>query len=231
MLALTPPARPVPEIFWCRNGNIGRRVVVAFANLKDMLKGFRGWRLCIALSSAALLSSASLLGGQAGAKKQAKATSAPVENSLQHQLRHQIQVLPYYSVFDYITFTLEGGKVTLSGHVLRPTMRNHAEAAVKSIEGVTSLTNLIEVLPKSPSDDEARRAVYRVIFEDSILQRYATSEVPPIHIILKGGAVTLEGVVANESDKNLAGSRAASVSGIAGVKNNLAVRIKESVSN
>jgi hyperosmotically inducible protein len=196
-----------------------------------MLKELRGRKLWVALSGAALLLPASLLGGQAKANKQAKATSAPAENTLQHQVRHQIQVLPYYSVFDYITFTLDGSKVTLSGQVLRPTLRNHAEGAIKSIEGVSSVTNLIEVLPKSPADDQARRAVYRAIFEDPVLQRYATSEVPLIHIVVKDGAITLEGVVDRESDKSLAGSRAAGVSGIAAVKNSLAIHIKQSAAN
>jgi hyperosmotically inducible protein len=171
----------------------------------------------------------SLDGQQAAGKKQIKAPSASKaeENTLQHQVRHQIQVLPYYSVFDYITFTIDEGKVTLTGHVLRPTLRNNAEAGVKTIEGVTSVTNLIAVLPKSPSDDDARRAVYRAIFEDSTLQRYAVSDVPQIHIVLENGGVYLEGVVASESDKNLAGARASSVTGITGVKNNLAVRTKD----
>jgi osmotically-inducible protein OsmY len=170
----------------------------------------------------------SLYGQQAAGRKPIMASSASKaeENPLQHQVRHQIQALPYYSVFDYITFAIDGGKVTLTGHVLRPTLRNSAEAGVKTIEGVTSVTNLIAVLPKSPSDDDARRAVYRAIFEDSTLQRYAVSDVPQIHIVLEDGAVYLEGFVASEADKNLAGTRASGVSGVTGVKNNLAVHTK-----
>jgi hyperosmotically inducible protein len=155
----------------------------------------------------------------------------PEENSLSHEIRHQLLVLPYYSVFDYIAFSLNAGRVTLTGQVLRPTLRTDAETAVKSIEGVTSVNNRIEVLPKSPADDDLRRAVYRAIFEDSALQRYAVSEVPAIHIILKSGSVTLEGTVGAESDKNLAGTRAASVAGVSGVKNNLTIHPKETARN
>ncbi len=175
--------------------------------------------LCLAVPSSTI---------QEPSKKNApKVTVKPEEHSLAHDVRHQLQVLPYYSVFDYITFDLQGGKVTLSGQVVRPTLRADAEAAVRSIEGITTVNNLIEVLPKSPADDELRRGVYRAIFEDVVLQRYAVSAVPAIHILVKEGAITLEGAVASESDKNLAASRAASVSGVAGVKNRLAVRTKD----
>jgi len=140
-------------------------------------------------------------------------------------------VLPYYSVFDYIAFTLEGGKVTLTGYVLRPTLRGDAEAAVKSLEGVSSVKNLIEVLPKSSTDDDSRRAVYRAIFEDSTLQRYAVSDVPVIHILLRNGEVTLEGVVSSEAEKNLASTRASSVFGITGVINHISIHPKNAPAN
>jgi hyperosmotically inducible protein len=140
-------------------------------------------------------------------------------------------VLPYYSVFDYITFRLDGDKVTLTGYVLRPTLRSDAEAAVKSLEGISSVKNLIEVLPKSSVDDDSRRAVYRAIFEDSTLQRYAVSDVPVIHILLRSGEVILEGVVSSEAEKNLASTRASSVSGITSVKNNISIHPKTAPAN
>jgi osmotically-inducible protein OsmY len=157
-----------------------------------------------------------------------KSLTVPEESALAREIRHQLQVLPYYSVFDYIAFTLNGSKVTLAGHALRHGMRQDAEAAVRSIEGVSSVTNLIEILPKSQADDDLRRAVYRAIYEDSELQRYAVSEIPAIHIIVRDSSVTLEGGVQNDNDKKLAGSRAGGVAGISGVTNNLVVRAKAS---
>jgi hyperosmotically inducible protein len=165
-----------------------------------------------------------------GAKAPAAAPKSE-EPQLSHEIRHQLFVLPYYSVFDYIAFTLDGDKVILTGYVQRPTLRADAEAAIKSLEGVASVKNLIEVLPKSPSDDDFRRAVYRAIFEDATLQRYAVSEVPVVHIILRNGEVTLEGAVATEAEKNLASTRASGVSGISLVKNNLSVRPKAAAAN
>ena len=178
-----------------------------------------------------VLAAPSLRAQHLPAAKPAIAAPKVEEPQLSREIRHQLFVLPYYSVFDYITFTLDADKVTLTGYVLRPTLRANAEAAVKSLEGVSSVKNLIEVLPKSATDDDSRRAVYRSIFEDSTLQRYAVSEVPVIHIILRNGEVTLEGAVAAESEKNMASTRASSVSGVSTVKNNLAVRPKGAPAN
>jgi hyperosmotically inducible periplasmic protein len=142
------------------------------------------------------------------------------------EVRHQLLLLPYYSVFDNLAFKVEGDKVTLSGQVVRPTLKSDAEAAVKSIESVAGVTNNIEVLPVSPMDDQLRRTVYRAIYSDTVLFRYGESAVPSIHIIVKNGNVTLVGVVDNESDRNLANLRANQVPNVFSVKNDLAVASK-----
>jgi hyperosmotically inducible protein len=107
--------------------------------------------------------------------------------------------------------------------VVRPTLKSDAEAAVKSIEAVGSVTNNIEVLPLSPMDDQLRRALYRAIYSEPSLSRYSWSAVAAIHIIVKNGNATLEGVVDNEGDKNLAYLRANGVPNVFSVKNNLKV--------
>lgn len=142
---------------------------------------------------------------------------------LAKEVRHQLVLLPYYSVFDNLAFKIDGDKVTLLGQVVRPTLKSDSEAAVKSIEGVAAVVNNIEVLPVSPMDDQLRIAVYRAIYHDSALFRYGESAVPSIHIIVKNGNVTLVGVVDNESDKNLAYIRASGVPNVFSVKNELTV--------
>jgi hyperosmotically inducible periplasmic protein len=148
--------------------------------------------------------------------------------SLSREIHHQILVLPFYSVFDSIAFTLDGSKVTLTGQVVRPTLKEHAEAAVKSIEGVGVVIDRIEVLPVSPADDDLRRAAYRSLYEDSTLALYAVQTVPSIHILVKNGNVTLEGSVNSVSDKTLAGVRAGAAANVLSVKNNLLVLPKGS---
>jgi hyperosmotically inducible periplasmic protein len=142
---------------------------------------------------------------------------------LEREVRHELVMLPYYGVFDDLSFKVEGDKVTLMGQVTRPTLKSDAEGVVKKIEGVATVVNEIEVLPVSPNDDRIRQAVYRAIYRQASLSRYALQAVPPIHIIVKNGNVSLEGVVANEGDKNLANIRARGVSGVFSVKNNLRV--------
>jgi hyperosmotically inducible protein len=144
------------------------------------------------------------------------------------EIRHELVMLPYYGVFDNLAYKVDGYKVTLLGQVTRPTLKSDAERVVKDIEGVESVTNNIEVLPLSPNDDRLRLALFRAIYGQSALNRYALNAVPPIHIIVKNGNVTLVGVVANEGDKNIANIQANSVPGVFSVTNNLVVEGKES---
>jgi hyperosmotically inducible protein len=139
------------------------------------------------------------------------------------EVRHVLVMLPYYSVFDNLAYRVEGNKVILEGQVVRPTLKSDAEAVVKSLPGVATVVNNIEVLPTSSMDDQLRRALYSAIYGEPALSRYSYSAVPSIHIIVKNGNVTLEGVVDNETDKNLAGLRANSVPDVFSVKNNLQV--------
>src|SRR5260370_21155394 len=143
--------------------------------------------------------------------------------NLVREVRHQLLLLPYYSVFDNLVCKGDGEWVTLEGQVIRPTLKSDSEGAVKSIEGVSGVTNNIEVLPPSPMDDQLRHALYRAIYGDTVLSKYGWSSMPSIHIIVKNGHVSLEGVVDSETDKNLAGLRANGVPNVFEVKNNLAV--------
>jgi hyperosmotically inducible periplasmic protein len=142
---------------------------------------------------------------------------------IQKEVRHELLMLPYFGVFDNIAYKVDGYNVTLMGQVTRPTLKSDAERVVKGIEGVEKVDNQIEVLPPSSMDDQLRRRLYRAIYGFASLQRYSLGVQQPIRIIVKSGRVTLEGVVDNEADKNTAGIRANSVSGIFSVTNNLQV--------
>jgi hyperosmotically inducible protein len=148
----------------------------------------------------------------------------PTETRIAREVRHRLIMLPYYGVFDDIAFKLDGGTVTLLGAVTRPSLKSDAENAAKRVEGVMQVVNEIKVLPPSPMDDQTRRAVYRAIYGDPALStRYGFSAVPSIHIIVENGHVTLEGVVANEMDKNLCNVRANGVPNVFSVTNDLQV--------
>jgi hyperosmotically inducible protein len=149
--------------------------------------------------------------------------SPEAQDKLVREVRHELIMLPYYGVFDNLSFQINGRTVTLMGQVVNPVVKSDAGNVVKRIEGVDNVVNNIEVLPPSPMDERIRRAVFRSIYSYGPLLRYANMSVPPIHIIVKGGRVTLEGVVDSEGDKNLAGIRANQVPGTFQVTNNLRV--------
>lgn len=176
-----------------------------------------------AVALASPLASATSLQDNAHQRSEGK-----TQQNLVREVRHQLLLLPYYSVFDNLMFKVDGDKVTLLGQVVRPTLKSDAESAVKGLEGVSAVDNQIEVLPVSPMDDQLRRAVYRAIYGDTVLSRYGWSALPSIHIIIKNGHATLEGVVDSESDKNLANLRANAVPNVFSVTNNLTVAPSDS---
>ena len=132
-------------------------------------------------------------------------------------------MLPYYSVFDNLEFSVNGYQVTLMGQVVRPTLKSDAENVVKRIEGVERVVNKIKVLPASFNDNRIRRATYRAIYGHPALSRYALQPVPPIHIIVDNGHVTLVGAVASQMDKNIAYLEANNVPDVFSVTNKLQV--------
>ena len=172
-----------------------------------------------------LLTAVILLGvpTAAGIGWSAPPPSAAATQHLINRVRHELVMLPYYGVFDNLEFRLDGNNVTLMGQVTRPTLKSAAGNVVKEIEGVGQVVNQIEVLPPSGQDDAIRVAVYRAVYSQPPLQQYQLRAVPPIHIIVKSGNVTLAGVVASQADKNIAGMAAKGVSGTFSVTNNLRV--------
>jgi hyperosmotically inducible protein len=154
------------------------------------------------------------------------ATSGVDQNSqdrITRQVRHELLMIPWLSVFDDLSYKVDGSTVTLMGEVRNPVIKDEAQAAVKHIEGVEQVSNQIEVLPVSFNDDRIRRQVARAVFGAPGLFEYATQPIPPIHIIVKNGHVDLEGVVRNQGDKNVAGIRANEVPGVFSVQNDLQV--------
>ncbi len=144
-----------------------------------------------------------------------QANQAPARSTerIIKEVRHELLMLPYLDVFDYLAYKVDGYNVTLMGQVTNPTLKSDAENVVKRIEGVEHVDNQIEVLPPSPMDDQLRRRLFRAIYGYPAMQKYAMGVQKPIRIIVKNGKVTLEGVVDSEGDKNIANIRANSVSG------------------
>lgn len=154
----------------------------------------------------------------------AVASAAPGEEQrTMAKVRKELVTLPYYGVFDNLEYKVEGDTVTLYGQVRKPITRHDAERRVARIEGVDHVINQIEVLPVSGFDDSIRARAYRAVFRSGGLYRYAMGANPSIHIVVKNGRITLEGVVSNQMDSQLAYMAARGVSGVFSVTNNLQV--------
>jgi hyperosmotically inducible protein len=147
----------------------------------------------------------------------------PAPQRTMSKVHKELVTLPYYGVFDNLEYKVEGDTVTLFGQVRNPTTRRDAERRVARIEGVERVINKIEVLPLSGFDDQIRSRAYRAVFRSGGLYRYAMGANPSLHIVVKNGHVTLEGVVSNQMDSQLAYMAARGVSGVFSVTNNLRV--------
>jgi hyperosmotically inducible protein len=149
---------------------------------------------------------------------------AKTTKTLPEAVQHTLATLPYYNLFDNLAFRVDGTTVTLTGEVTLPVLKDDAAYAVKHVEGVTDVVNRIEILPLSPTDDRLRMAVYRAIYgAPSLADRYGFQASPGIHIIVKNGVVKLEGVVANQMDRQIAFMSASGVVGAFQVVNDLQV--------
>jgi hyperosmotically inducible protein len=150
-------------------------------------------------------------------------TDARIEQRLSGEVRHELNMIPQFTVFDNLAYRVDGNTVTLLGQVRDAIVKDSAEARVKHLEGVERVDNQIEVLPASFNDDRIRRQVAVAMFNDPRLFNYGIQPVPPIHIIVKNGHVNLEGVVRTQVEKDNAFIRANGVPGVFSVENNLQV--------
>lgn len=163
-------------------------------------------------------------GSNSGAAAQGATGPQRMQDRISREVFHELVTLPQLTIFDNLQYKVDGSKVTLMGQVRDAILKDSAEKSVKHIEGVDSVNNQIEILPASGNDDRIRRQVARALFNDERLFRYSMGSVPPIHIIVKNGHVTLEGVVNSQADKDAANVRANGVPGVFSVDNHLQVQ-------
>lgn len=176
---------------------------------------YPGVALCLVIAFSAF--------GQQPTKASSSAADQRMQDRISREVYHELVMLPQLTIFDNLSYKVDGSTVTLMGQVRNAVLKDEAGSAVKKIEGVQNVDNQIQILPPSPNDDRIRRQVARAIFNDDRLFPYSMGSVPPIHIVVNGGHVTLEGNVNSQGDKNEAGIRANSVPGVFSVQNNLRV--------
>lgn len=170
------------------------------------------------MTMALLVAGATLLPTQA-----AVPSAQTTDERLVKSIRKELLTMPFLTIFDNLTYRIDGDTVHLYGQVIRPTLKSQAGNRVARLEGVVHVDNQIEVLPLSPFDDRLRVAVGRAVYGQPALNRYALGANPSIRIIVKNGNVTLEGVVNDTGARNIANIQANGVSGVFSVTNNLRV--------
>jgi len=158
------------------------------------------------LASKLMLASALLVAASAVASTDVPAASPDAQ--IAQKIGHEIRMYSRYTLWDNVAVRVREGDVELQGQVSQPFKKADLGRIAQHVPGVRSVTNDLEVLPTSFSDDRLRVQVARAIFRDPVLSRYSLQAVPPIHIIVDNGHVTLEGVVNTEMEKNVAGIRA-----------------------
>jgi hyperosmotically inducible periplasmic protein len=173
-------------------------------------------------------------------------TSSALETT--YSVRRSLERLPYYGVFDYMTFGVDRGVVTLNGYAYSGSLKTAAEIAARRSAGVDEVANRLELLPASPNDDRIRWVAFYKIYTDAFLSRYASGGewgvrreliearrfngmyqplgLYAIHIVVRNGHVSLFGVVDSDADKQIAEVRAREVSGVFGVENEIVVAKK-----
>lgn len=200
----------------------GKHVEFREVRMTTRMRYFR----CVILVSVLgiILGAAGLTQAQEKKQSQMAGQRPTPQSALSAEVDHALLTLPYYSVFDILEYRIEKqGEVVLSGKVVNPTLKTEAAAAVERIKGVKNVKNDISILPPLPSDNRLRLELFRAIYSKPGLEKYRTLAIPPIHIIVDNGYVTLIGIVDTQGDKDVAGIAAKEVPGTFGVTNDLKV--------
>lgn len=161
-----------------------------------------------------------VLASSAWASSAPPAPAVPLD-PVQKNVRKALVTIPYLSVFDNLSYSVDNGVVTLSGQVTQPYLKDYAEKSVKDVPGITAVNDQIEVLPLSPFDDQIRFRTLRSLERTGSLYRYFMGTVPSIRIVVKNGHVTLDGIVNNSMDRQIAFMTANQIPGVFSVTNDL----------
>ena len=152
----------------------------------------------------------------------APAWAADPDRNLQmyKDVSKSVQRYAFFTIFDSVHASIADGVVTLSGKVTQPYKAKDIAKRVAKLDGVTQVVNKLEVLPVSQFDNQLRVGIARAIYSNSSLSNYGLGPNPSIHIIVDRGHVTLDGVVMNDMDRQIARSVVGSFTTF-GIKNEL----------
>ena len=162
-----------------------------------------------------------------GVARSAAPTLSPeqVQLNLRAVIR-QLNMVGYITAFDYLTASVQGNKVILSGFTIGTNVGQEAEGRVKTLEWVEEVENNIELLPLSGGDRQIRADVYSRLARN--VPRTFSGNRALIRIGVNRGEVTLVGLVDSELMKGVAEVQAQTVPLVRSVDNQLVVRERSS---
>jgi BON domain len=183
------------------------KLVGTLAEVSGEVKVKDGW---IKLKEVKPIEAASIPQGDASRRLlDVRAYKAPNGPKVFEAIRRELAIMPYITEFDFISFTMVGNDVILTGWTVRSSNRGTAENLVKNIEGVERVINNIEILPMGRTDMQIRAGARAVL--QRFLSRYFWGSGSDIKIIVKNGNIILLGNVATQSDSDMANIQCRSV--------------------
>lgn len=142
------------------------------------------------------------------------------DKEIKSQIENRIQRYVFYSVFDWVTVSVDTGTVTLNGWVYQPWDRLQFVKQIRKVPGVTAIRDSVQ---NEFGSNALRQRIASLIYNDPMLDRYAFQRVPAIHIIVHHGRVILEGYVDTGQEKSRAESLILNYTDAISVQNNLQV--------
>ncbi len=159
------------------------------------------------LAASVLLAAPALAAAKPNAMPDPPLTDTQIAQTVQRDLLKYAD----FTVFDDLSFNVHNGQLTLLGEVTEPFKKADIEKLAAKVPGATGVTDEIQVLPFSDTDNLLRHRVAAMIYRDPSLARYSVGTNSPIHIIVDSGHVTLKGAVITQAGKEDAGLLASSV--------------------
>lgn len=145
------------------------------------------------------------------------------DRSIAEDVSRRLRNYVHYSIFDNVGVHVNDGVVTLLGKVTWGYKAKDMAKMAERVPGVRRVENEIEILPASSNDRQLRQELASRIYGDASFFPYSTQPVPPVHIVVENGRVTLTGVVDSQVQIRRAEQIARQTFGVLSVDNQLRV--------
>ncbi len=120
------------------------------------------------------------------------------DSVIAHDVMNRIETHDFYTVFDWVTAHSNNGVVTLNGWVNAPWYVKQYQDQAERVLGVRKVVNDLRTAIGS---DYLKYRAYRLIYSDPFYQDYAIEMNPPIHVIVNGASLILEGNVNTSGER------------------------------